>query len=71
MPAHTTPGITGDSEIAVMVLNALTPSFFESCGFVPATPITVDVAAVDLLREVGARDPGVALVIRLEEPVAA
>ena len=40
MPAQTTPGITGDSEIAVIVEYADTPSFFESCACVPATPIS-------------------------------
>ena len=41
MPAHTTPGITGDSEMAVIVPYAVTPSFFESCACVPGTPIRV------------------------------
>src|SRR5579862_2936786 len=41
VPAHTTPGITGDSESAVIVPYAVTPSFFESCGCVPGTPISV------------------------------
>src|SRR5215467_15281405 len=41
VPAHTTPGITGDSEIAVIVPYALTPSFLESCACVPGTPISV------------------------------
>src|ERR1019366_1827111 len=41
VPAHTTPGITGDSEIAVSVPNDVTPSFFESCDAVPGAPIRV------------------------------
>ena len=40
VPAHTTPGITGDSEIAVIVLYDDTPSFFESCVLSPGAPIT-------------------------------
>ena len=40
VPAHTTPGITGDSEIAVIVLYDVTPSFFESWAAVPGAPIS-------------------------------
>ena len=31
VPAHTTPGITGDSETEMIVLYDTTPSFFDSC----------------------------------------
>src|SRR5215208_595734 len=41
VPAHTTPRATGDSDTAMMVLYAVTPSFFESCAVFPAAPITV------------------------------
>src|SRR5689334_408614 len=41
VPAQTTPGITGDSLTAMMVLYAESPSFLESCDLSPATPITV------------------------------
>ena len=41
VPAHTTPATARDSEIAMIVLNVDTPSFFESCAVVPAAPITV------------------------------
>src|ERR1019366_766669 len=39
VPAHTTPGITGDSEIEMIVLYETTPSFFESCDLSPGAPI--------------------------------
>src|SRR5687767_5910333 len=41
VPAQTTPAIARDSEMEMMVLNVLTPSFLESCAVVPATPMTV------------------------------
>src|SRR5262249_11160417 len=41
VPAHTTPGMTGDSLTAMIVLYAERPSFLESCDLSPATPITV------------------------------
>src|SRR5262245_52921386 len=41
VPAHTTPGITGDSEIVMIVLYETTPSFLESCMRSPGTPISV------------------------------
>src|SRR5690349_10159123 len=41
VPAHTTPRAAGDSEIAMIVLYDVTPSFFESCPEFPAAPITV------------------------------
>src|SRR6476619_4946571 len=40
VPAHTTPRAAGDSEIAMIVLNEVTPSFFESCAVFPGAPIT-------------------------------
>src|SRR5438034_6866310 len=40
VPAHTTPGSTGDSEIEMIVLYDVTPSFFESCVRSPGTPIS-------------------------------
>src|SRR3954453_4057577 len=43
VPAHTTPGITGDSAIETMVLYDTTPSFFESCVTVPGAPIIATV----------------------------
>src|SRR5215813_8825912 len=41
VPAHTTPGITGDSLTAMMVLYADKPSFLDSCDLSPPTPMTV------------------------------
>src|SRR3954463_14597991 len=41
VPAHTMPGITGDSEIEMIVLYETTPSFFESCVTLPAMPIII------------------------------
>src|SRR3954452_14521630 len=43
VPAQTTPGITGDSEIEMIVLYDTTPSFFESWVTVPGTPIIATV----------------------------
>src|SRR5207253_7970583 len=43
VPAHTTPGITGDSDIEMIVLYELTPSFFDSIERPPGTPINVTV----------------------------
>src|SRR5580765_2678292 len=39
VPAHTMPGMTGDSAIEMIVLYETTPSFFESCVTLPAAPI--------------------------------
>src|SRR5437762_10401669 len=43
VPAQTTPGIAGDSEIETIVLYDVTPSFLESCVRSPGTPISVTV----------------------------
>src|SRR5258705_13915825 len=43
VPAHTTPGITGDSDTAMIVLYDTTPSFFDSCVRFPGTSITATV----------------------------
>src|SRR5205823_6006052 len=40
VPAQTTPGSTGDSEIDTMVLYVVTPSFFDSCVRSPGTPMS-------------------------------
>src|SRR5215831_9562401 len=39
VPAQTMPGMTGDSEIEMIVLYETTPSFLESCVTLPAMPI--------------------------------
>src|SRR5687767_363595 len=41
VPAQTTPANARDSEMEMMVLNVLTPSFLESCAVVPAAPMTL------------------------------
>ena len=41
VPAQTTPGSTGDSEIDTMVLYDATPSFFDSCVRSPGSPMSV------------------------------
>ena len=71
VPAHTTPGITGDSEMLMIVLYAVDAVVLRELRLVAGDAHQRDLAAVDLFREVGARDPGVALVVRLEQPVAA
>src|SRR3954466_11630701 len=43
VPAHTTPGSTGDSEIEMIVLYETTPSFLESWVRSPGTPISATV----------------------------
>src|ERR1041384_8424806 len=40
VPAHTTPGSTGDSDTEMIVLNPTTPSFLLIWFCVPGTPIT-------------------------------
>src|SRR4029079_12897400 len=43
VPAHTTPGRTGDSEIEMIVLYETTPSFLDNCVRSPGTPIIATV----------------------------
>ena len=41
VPTHTTPRATGDSEMEMIVLYDVLPSFFDSCAVFPAAPITM------------------------------
>ena len=71
VPAHTTPGTTGDSETAMIVLYDDDAVVLRELRAVSRHAHHRDLAAIDLLREIGARRPWVALVVRLEQAIAA